>query len=206
MAGWGTSPSPAISLEVSTMTTRFLASWDKTLAISRSMVVLPTPGRPKSRMFLPEKARSSIILMVPKTARPTRQVMPMTCPFRLRMADIRCRVRSMPARLSSPNSPIRSITFCRSPAVTGHSFNSTSSETNRASGWRPKSSTISSNWSRSSRARRTSATLPGSTFRTSSISSCSLSRPASRSSFCTAANITPPRRKVRDLLLVPSPS
>ena len=45
--------------------------------------------------------------MVPKTARPTRQVSPTMRPRRLRMAEMRCRVRSMPARLSSPNSLTR---------------------------------------------------------------------------------------------------
>ncbi len=38
-------------------------------------------------------------------------------PVRLRMAEMRCRVRSMPARLSSPNWPIRSATSARSSRV-----------------------------------------------------------------------------------------
>ena len=46
--------------------------------------------------------------MVPNTARPTRQVSPTTLPRRLRMAAIRCSVRSIPARLSRSNSPTRS--------------------------------------------------------------------------------------------------
>ena len=161
MARWGTSPSPAISLEVSTMTTRFFASSDSTRAISRNIVVLPTPGRPRSRMFLPEKAKSSIILMVPKTARPTRQVIPMTWPFRLRIAEMRCSVRSMPARLSSPNSPRRDTRFSKSSLVTSWSSKATSPEGNLASGTRPKSKTTSNNSSTSSRARSLSATRGG---------------------------------------------
>ena len=47
-----------------------------------------------------------MISMVPKTARPTRQVRPTILPLRLRMAVMRCSVRSMPARLSSPNEPM----------------------------------------------------------------------------------------------------
>ena len=40
------SPSPPISLEVSTMTTRLLCPTDSRRAISRITVVFPTPGRP----------------------------------------------------------------------------------------------------------------------------------------------------------------
>mmetsp|Transcript_8012 Transcript_8012/g.21071 ORF Transcript_8012/g.21071 Transcript_8012/m.21071 type:complete len:272 (+) Transcript_8012:328-1143(+) len=50
MAGCGMSPSPPISLDVSTTTTRLPHSSARTLAISRITVVLPTPGRPKNRM------------------------------------------------------------------------------------------------------------------------------------------------------------
>jgi len=39
MAGWGTSPSPPISLEVSTITTRLCSSSDSVRAISRMAVV-----------------------------------------------------------------------------------------------------------------------------------------------------------------------
>ncbi len=39
-------------------------------------------------------------------------------PARLRMALMRCSVRSMPARLSSPKSPTRSVTYSRSWWVT----------------------------------------------------------------------------------------
>jgi len=110
MAGWGMSPSPAISLEVSTMTTRLFMSSASTRATSRSMVVLPTPGRPSSRVLRPVRMRSSMTLMVPKMARPTRQVSPTMRPLRLRKQEMRCRVRSIPARLSPPNSPMRETT------------------------------------------------------------------------------------------------
>ena len=76
MPGCGISPSPAISFEVSTMTTRLCRSSASTRAISRSIVVLPTPGLPSSRMLLPDSTMSRMMAMVPKTARPTRQVRP----------------------------------------------------------------------------------------------------------------------------------
>ena len=44
-----------------------------------------------------------MIAIVPKTARPTRHVSPTILPLRLRIAEMRWSVRSMPARLSSPN-------------------------------------------------------------------------------------------------------
>ena len=65
MPGCGMSPSPAISLEVSTMTTRLPASSARTRATSRSMVVLPTPGFPSRRMLSPVRTMSSIMRMVP---------------------------------------------------------------------------------------------------------------------------------------------
>ena len=43
---------------------------------------------------------------------------PLLLPPRLRMADMRCRVRSMPARLSSPKTPILSTTCRMSSSVT----------------------------------------------------------------------------------------
>lgn len=46
MPGCGMLPSPPISLLVSTMTTRRWCSSDSSLAISRTLVVFPTPGRP----------------------------------------------------------------------------------------------------------------------------------------------------------------
>ena len=53
-----------------------------------------------------------MISIVPNTARPMRQVRPTIFPFRLRIAEMRCSVRSMPARLSSPNVPMWSTTCC----------------------------------------------------------------------------------------------
>ncbi len=110
IAGCGMSPSPAISFDVSTMITRLFISSASTRATSRSIVVLPTPGRPSSSMLCPLWMMSSMIAIVPKTARPTRQVRPTMRPRRLRMQEMRCSVRSMPARLSSPNSPMRATT------------------------------------------------------------------------------------------------
>ena len=110
MPGWGMSPSPAISFEVSTTTTRLASSSASTRAASRRMVVLPTPGRPSRRIDSPDSMTSRRMSTVPKTARPTRQVRPMTSPTRLRIAEMRWRVRSSPARLSLPKRPIRSTT------------------------------------------------------------------------------------------------
>ena len=52
MPGCGMSLSPAISFDVSTITTR-LRSSESTRAHSRSIVVLPTPGRPSKHIDLP---------------------------------------------------------------------------------------------------------------------------------------------------------
>ena len=57
------------------------------------------PGRPCLR------ARHPTACAPPAMARPTRHVSPTTLPARLRMQEMRCRVLSMPARLSPPNSP-----------------------------------------------------------------------------------------------------
>ena len=65
IAGWGMSPSPAISLEESIMTTRLLRSSASTRAISRSAVVLPIPGLPSNKIDLPVSTRSRIIAIVP---------------------------------------------------------------------------------------------------------------------------------------------
>ncbi len=107
MAGWAMSPSPAISLEVSIIITLLCRSSANTRAISRKAVVLPTPGRPNMRIDLPVSTKSRIIPIVPNTARPTRQVKPIILPLRLRMALIRCKVCSIPARLSPPKFPTR---------------------------------------------------------------------------------------------------
>ncbi len=142
MAGCGTSPSPPISLEVSTITTRLLSA--STRAASRSMVVLPTPGGPIISTLCPLSTRSWMMSIVPYTARPTRQVMPTISPRRLRMAEMRCSVRSMPARLSASKAPTPATTLSSSTRVTSRSASGTSPETKRAVGIRPRSSTISS--------------------------------------------------------------
>ena len=48
---------------------------------------------------------SAAMAALPRTARPARQVRPTMRPSRLRIHDMRCSVRFMPALLSSPNSP-----------------------------------------------------------------------------------------------------
>ncbi len=65
MAGCGMSPSPAISLQVSTTTTRLPMSSASTRAASRSIVVLPMPGRPMIRIDFPVSTKSLMISMVP---------------------------------------------------------------------------------------------------------------------------------------------
>ena len=65
MAGCGMSPSPAISFEVSTMTTRLRSSSASTRAASRSIVVLPMPGRPMIRIDFPVSTKSVMISIVP---------------------------------------------------------------------------------------------------------------------------------------------
>ena len=57
------------------------------------------------RMDFPEATMSAAMAALPRTARPARQVRPTMRPSRLRIHDMRCSVRSMPALLSSPNSP-----------------------------------------------------------------------------------------------------
>ena len=88
--------------------------------------------------------------MVPYTARPTLSVSPMASPRRFRIADMRCSVRSMPARLSSPNSPMREIVYRMSSDDTSDAPSGTLCSRKRASGSRPRSRTTSSSWSRSS--------------------------------------------------------
>ena len=127
MAGCGMSPSPAISLLVSTTTTRLPMSSARTRAASRSIVVLPMPGRPMIRIDFPVSTKSWMISIVPKTARPIRQVRPTILPLRLRIALMRWSVRSMPARLSSPNVPdvVDDVARCR-PRSTSRSSSVTS--------------------------------------------------------------------------------
>src|SRR3990172_13165368 len=87
--------------------------------------------------------RSAIILMVPKTALPTLRVRPITLPWRLRTAEMRCRVRSIPARLSPLKGLIREVTYFMSSSVTSWGERMTSRWGKRASGGRPRSMTTS---------------------------------------------------------------
>src|SRR6476469_351057 len=170
MAGWGMSPSPAISFEVSTTTTRLPCSSARTRAASRSIVVLPMPGRPMIRIDFPVSTKSLMISIVPYTARPIRHVSPTIFPFRFRIALIRCRVRSIPARLSSPNDPMCSTTWAMSDSVISRSRSMTSESGKRASGRRHRSRTTS-----------ISASFSGSAWTASTISFGSEARSASRS-------------------------
>jgi hypothetical protein len=165
MAGCGTSPSPPISLLVSMITTRLPWRSLKTRASSRMTVVFPTPGRPRNKMLsLPSASRSSIMSTCPFSARPTRQVRPTTEPERLRMAEMRCSVPAMPARLSPPKSPIAAIAASKSPRVTGsarrHWLGAPFAK--RASGQRPRSSTTSSRSPRRACVNNASRTSTGS--------------------------------------------
>ena len=154
------SPSPAISLLVSTTTTRLPMSSASTRAASRSIVVLPIPGRPMIRIDFPVSTKSLMISIVPNTARPIRQVSPTILPLRLRIALIRWSVRSMPARLSSPNVPMCSTTKAMSASSISRSSRLTSESGKRASGRRPRSMTTSISADFSGRAW-TAATISG---------------------------------------------
>jgi hypothetical protein len=59
MPACGTSPSPPISLLVSTMTTRLSRSSASSLDSSRMAVVFPTPGRPINNTLAPPDTRSA---------------------------------------------------------------------------------------------------------------------------------------------------
>mmetsp|Transcript_36946 Transcript_36946/g.94487 ORF Transcript_36946/g.94487 Transcript_36946/m.94487 type:complete len:280 (+) Transcript_36946:878-1717(+) len=181
MAGCGTSPSPPISLEVSTMTTRFRKSSLSTRAISRITVVLPTPGRPRKRMLSLASSRSWTISMCPVTARPTRQVRPTTFPLRLRMQLIRCKVPSTPARLSPPNSPKASQAASRSSQDTSssHRISDSPSPRKRASGRRPMSRMTSSRVERCGWLITRSRMRGGKTPIIASMSSCTITLPSS---------------------------
>mmetsp|Transcript_1304 Transcript_1304/g.3524 ORF Transcript_1304/g.3524 Transcript_1304/m.3524 type:complete len:273 (+) Transcript_1304:702-1520(+) len=149
MAGWGMSPSPPISLLVSMITTLLPSSSERTRAISRITVVLPTPGLPRNRMDSLPVSMSSIISTWPVTARPTLQVSPTIFPLLFLMADMRCRVPSIPARLSPPKSPTDVSAASRSACeITSSRRNSLAmSPANLASGLRPRSRTTSRSWS-----------------------------------------------------------
>ena len=99
------------------MMTRFLALSERTRATSLSIVVLPTPGLPSNSTLRPDVIRSSMTRIVPKTARPTLNVIPTISPDRFFIADILCNVRSMPALLSELNAPTFSMDRFKSSFV-----------------------------------------------------------------------------------------
>mmetsp|Transcript_28889 Transcript_28889/g.85550 ORF Transcript_28889/g.85550 Transcript_28889/m.85550 type:complete len:391 (+) Transcript_28889:929-2101(+) len=174
IAGCGTSPSPPISLEVSTMTTRFFMSPDSRRAISRTTVVLPTPGAPSNSTELLLSTRSRIMSAWPDTARPTRHVSPTMSPRRLRSAEIRCSVPATPARLSWPNAPTAASAAARSAALTGSArrYSPPGLPRKRASGRRPRSSTTSSSSARSGCCDSGDRMSSGSAVNSASRSSC----------------------------------
>mmetsp|Transcript_18785 Transcript_18785/g.39140 ORF Transcript_18785/g.39140 Transcript_18785/m.39140 type:complete len:355 (-) Transcript_18785:243-1307(-) len=185
MAGCGMSPSPPISFEVSTITTRLCSSSASTRAISLTTVVLPTPGRPSSSIEqgFSASSRSRIISTWPVTARPTRQVRPTTPPVRFRMALMRCSVPAMPARLSPPKAPTLSIAAVKSSLVITSSRKISSQLTprNLALGLLPRSMTISSKLALSGWLARGSLRSEGRTWRmvsrssrTNTLPSCSV--------------------------------
>mmetsp|Transcript_45619 Transcript_45619/g.87249 ORF Transcript_45619/g.87249 Transcript_45619/m.87249 type:complete len:305 (+) Transcript_45619:729-1643(+) len=151
IAGWGTSPSPPISLEVSTMTTRLFSSSESTRASSRITVVLPTPGRPRKRMESLPSNKSRIISTCPVTERPTRHVRPTMFPRRLRMQLMRCKVPGIPALLSPPNSPMDPVASASSSSEISSSRRNCTADAprKRASGLRPRSNTTSNSSARS---------------------------------------------------------
>ena len=103
MAGWGISPSPAISLGI--YNHHPLGTRPPTPGLFPQHGGLADPGLPSSRMLLPVSMTSRMMSMVPKTARPTRQVRPMISPCLLRMADIRCGIlytRRLSVKFSHP--------------------------------------------------------------------------------------------------------
>ena len=78
---------PQLQLDVSIIITRFSISSESTRAISRIIVVFPTPGLPSIKMDFPDSSKSLIIEIVPKTARPTRHVNPLikNCRFLIQL-------------------------------------------------------------------------------------------------------------------------
>ena len=78
--------------------------------ISLIIVVLPIPGLPIIKILFSLPMKSSIIFTLPKTALPTRHVTPIGSSARFLIKEIRCKVLSIPARLSSPICPIFLIT------------------------------------------------------------------------------------------------
>ena len=98
------SPSPAISFDVSTMMTRLFSSVESTRALSRKQRRLADSGTAEQQQALSgfdDVAQNvdGAVDGAADAARQTRQ----SLSRRLRMAEMRCSVRSMPARLSCVN-------------------------------------------------------------------------------------------------------
>jgi hypothetical protein len=108
-------------------------------------------------------SRSRTMSTGPRTARPTRHVSPMITPFRLRIALIRCRVPSIPARLSGPNSPSARAAFSKSSRVISLSARVSALSRKRAYGFLPRSRTISRRLTRALASRRGVRMSSGST-------------------------------------------
>ena len=98
------------------MITRLRRSSASTRATSRSIVVLPTPGRPSSRMLLArlDEVADDVDRAEDGPADAAGQADDLArrgCGSR----EMRCSVRSMPARLSSPKAPMRVDDVVRCP-------------------------------------------------------------------------------------------
>ena len=117
IAGWGVSPSPAISLDVSTTTTRLWSSSATRREISLNLVVFPTPGRPKNSILLFCTTKSFMQAIVPVTTLPILQVSPTTFPWRFLIALILCNVPAIPERLSLVNSGTLSVIYFMSSST-----------------------------------------------------------------------------------------
>ena len=138
------SPSPAISFEVSTTTTRLPSSSASTRAASRSIVVLPTPGRPSSRIDSPrldhvaqdvERAEDGAA----RRGRSGRRRPRRGCGSPRCGAGCARSPRGCPCRSGRPARPRSAM----SSRVTGRSERNSPRSGKRVSGWRPRSRTSS---------------------------------------------------------------
>ena len=119
--GCGMSPSPAISFEVSTMIdalAQLVGEHARDLAQHGRLADTGAAEQQDAAAGLDEVAND---LDRPVDRAADAQVRPTTLPARLRIAEMRWSVRSMPARLSPPNWPMREITKAMSSAVTSRS-------------------------------------------------------------------------------------
>ena len=171
MPGCGMSPSPRDLVRRVDDHHPLARSSASTRATSRSMVVLPTPGRPSSRMLRPDSTMSRMI--VDRAVDGAADAAGEADDLALAIADARrcgeacarCRrdCRRRTRRCARQRSRCRrgsTSSSERVPPCPG----------NRASGARPRSNTTSSRLSRSSSCRSGSATRGGSAW-----SSCSMS-------------------------------